>query len=230
MALAGVAIVAPAVDARHYAGGLLAPQRRYLYNRSPATRRGVSSDAAFDMAFDLLRTPIYAANSMLRQSEAAFDQLTQHAASSSPRYAVTEDPQTGTMELTMEVPGVSAQELVVEVEDNSLLRIQGSRNVNYYGQAMQTEFDRSFKLDDDIDVSSLKVTLNSGILTVTGQKKEKIVQRLDIATAPRVEEKETITVEHKTTSEVEGAEEETKKEEDAEETPDGLTITTEEET
>jgi len=208
MVLAGAAAVAP-VDARRYPSSLLAsvPRRQgrnYLYNRrSPATSNNVD---VFDLAMDIFQSPMYAtANSLFRQSAEAA--LPDHLASSfgagvsSPRYAISENREAGTLELTMEVPGVEAEDLIIEVEDNKFLRIQGSRTFTSGDSAGQvsskSEFDQTFQLDNEIDPSSLTVTLSSGILKVTGQKKDKLVKRLEITTADKHQQAEAIPVKEK---------------------------------
>ena len=188
IALTSTALLTSA-EARLYPGDLLVPRGRklYRYNRVPA-------NDPFDMALDLMRAPLYASNSILRQSESDLERLAESA--STPRYAVTEDAEAGTLELAMELPGVAAKDLVVEVEDNKMLRIQGSRKMSYRGQTVESLFDQSFELDKDIDTSSLSVNLSSGILKITGHKKEKQVKRLEITTAAKEASEEKVAVKH----------------------------------
>jgi HSP20 family molecular chaperone IbpA len=80
---------------------------------------------------------------------------------------------------------VAAKDLQVELENESLLRIRGSRPSMSGGlqQAAVMDFDQSFQLDEDVDPASLQVTLYNGILQVSASKKETVVQRLEIRTA-----------------------------------------------
>ena len=113
-------------------------------------------------------------------------------ATTAPQYAVSTDDETGVTTLRVELPGVSAQDLEVILENDSLLRIQGKRH-HLTGQTM--EFDQSFQLDKDVDASSLQVTLQNGTLQVTASKKAKSVQRLEVkTTTAALGKKETVTI------------------------------------
>ena len=176
--LAGTTALTP-VDARHYYGGshLLSPSRHRVPNSHSFNSLAIANPV--QLALDFMRTPIYSDTSnIIDMAEAAIDRLTSSSSMSNPRYSVTENKDTGTIELAMELPGVASKNLTVEVEDNNLLRIHGSRT---FGETMKSEFDHSFTLDKDIDPSSLKVTLSAGILKVIGTKKEKTVHRLTVA-------------------------------------------------
>jgi HSP20 family molecular chaperone IbpA len=120
---------------------------------------------------DILSIPIYT-NSLARQSDAQLEQMQVSA----PRYDIQELAEG--YELTMEVPGVSADNLMVEVEDESLLRVSGTREHHGAGRvAVETKFDQTFSLDN-VDTSEIKVTLSNGILRITAPKKEKVLKRL----------------------------------------------------
>jgi HSP20 family molecular chaperone IbpA len=162
-----------AADARSHGRAIIAP-RDYQFNRGDRE--------AFDMVSEIFSHPMYnMANSLLRQSH----QGSAGGAAASPlHYDVSQDRATGVVTLRMELPGVSAQELQVELENASLLRIRGSRPHMLGGpQTAAMEFDQSFQLDEDVDPASLQVTLQNGILQVSASKKETIVQRLEIHTA-----------------------------------------------
>ena len=95
------------------------------------------------------------------------------------RYAVSHNDETGITTLRMELPGVSAANLDVSLENDNLLRIQGKRHSL---TDSVVEIDQSFQLETDIDPTSLRVTLQHGILQVTASKKTKTLQRLTIQT------------------------------------------------
>jgi len=163
-----------ATEARTY-GSILAP-RRYQFSRPRDT---------FDLVSDIFSMPMYFndfssyANSLLRQHNTEMARLTR---TSTPRYDVTEDPETGVVELTMEVPGVTPKDLTIELENNSLLRIKGSRKFKHNGSVVESEFDQTFKMDEGADIEQLEVTLSAGILRIKAPKKEKIVRRLEVST------------------------------------------------
>ncbi|KAL7557856.1 hypothetical protein ACA910_009156 [Epithemia clementina (nom. ined.)] len=180
LALAGTAAMKPA-NALYYDG------RRVLtpYGRVPNQVYSRSRTDPLALALDFLRTPFYGNDvNFFRMTEAAMDRLA-GSSITTPRYSVSEKKNSGSLELTMELPGVSAKDLTVELEDDRFLRIQGSRT---FSEGITSEFDRSFQLDEEIDPSSLKVTLSSGILKLTGTKKQKLVKRLAIDESPENEE------------------------------------------
>ena len=110
------------------------------------------------------------------------------AARSTPRYDVSYDNDAGIVELNMELPGVLAKDLVVELENDRMLRIKGSRKY----KNGESEFDQVFQLDDDVDPERITVNLSAGILTVRASKKERLVKRIEVTTAedePAVEDK-----------------------------------------
>lgn len=164
--LAAISSSGTKVEARSY-GSILAP-RRYQYNRSPDS---------FGLMSEIFSMPVYM-NSLMRQHQKAVERLTQ---SSAPRYSVAEDAETGVVELMMELPGVTAQDLKVEVlEDGKTLRIAGSRKYVRHGSMYESDFDQSFDMQN-VDPERLKVSLSAGILRVQAPKKEKTVKRIPIS-------------------------------------------------
>jgi HSP20 family molecular chaperone IbpA len=150
------------VDARRN-GSLLAP-RNYQYNRL---------SNPFDLVSEFFSTPFYS-NSLMLQQAAAESRL----ARSAPRYSIVEE--NGVIELLMEVPGVLAEDLEVELEGNELIRIKGTRKRSVGGSVESFDFDQAFRLAEDIDVEKLTVNLSAGILRIRVPKKEKMVRKLPI--------------------------------------------------
>jgi HSP20 family molecular chaperone IbpA len=126
--------------------------------------------------------PVYV-NSLMRQQQ---KQLSRHIPSPfhsmTPSYAVNEDAESGMIELTLEIPGVLTNDISVELEDNKLLRVKGSRTVKQHGSLAEYQFDQVFQLDKDVDPKRLKVSLSSGILRMTAAKKEKVIKKLPVDT------------------------------------------------
>ena len=163
--LALVSLISGAA-ARSY-GSILAP-RFYQYSRP--------SDP-FDLVSEIFRAPIYF-NSLMKQQQEEATRIVR----STPRYAVSEE--NGIVQLEMEVPGVLAKDLQVELTDNKLLRIKGTRKykVGSDGPIEESEFDLSFQLADGVDSDQMTVALSTGILRVQVPKKEKITKRIAIHT------------------------------------------------
>lgn len=169
--LALAATVPEETEARSY-GSLLAP-RSYRYNRPRDP---------FDLVSEFFHTPFYNnVNSLMKQQQAAVDRLSHSA---SPRYAVSDED--GVMQLEVELPGVLAKDLDVELEDDRFLRIKGSRKQRD-GSAEST-FDLSFELAEGVDPDRLTVKLSAGILQVQVPKKEKVVKKLEITTDEAADE------------------------------------------
>lgn len=179
----------PTSEARSTYGTLLTPHRR-----DPSSRRSrrhaldlmIPRDP-FDLVSDVFSMPFYSdMNRLLHQHDAAVSRLMQTPAS--PRYAVTQDLETGLVELSMELPGVTSKDVSVELENNKMLHISGSRVYKSQGSLVQSDFHQSFQLDDNVDADQLKVTLSAGILKVTVPKMEKTVKKLEIVSGDETEE------------------------------------------
>jgi HSP20 family molecular chaperone IbpA len=154
-------------EARRYGGSLLAP-RRYDYHR-PLTDLS-------EFVEEMFRAPIY-----LNMQE----QANRLARTNVPRYSVTEDSESGITELAMELPGVLAKDLTVELEDERLLRIKGVRRYRVGkggSQVEESHFDQAFQMNEGVDPERLTVTLSAGILRVQVPKKEKVVKQIPIST------------------------------------------------
>lgn len=86
--------------------------------------------------------------------------------------------------LTAELPGLSQEEVKVNIENN-ILTVSGERSVEhkedkggftrrerYYGN-----FSRSFRVPDTVDQSNINATMDKGVLTVTLPKSEKALPK-----------------------------------------------------
>ena len=165
-----LALAATLADARSY-GSLLAP-RAYQYSRPRDP---------FDLVSEFFQTPFYSnMNSLFKQQQQQQQQavVDRMAHFTSPRYAVSETD--GVVQLEVELPGVHAKDLSVELEDGHHLRIQGSRRMD--GLSSESSFDLSFALADGVDPDQLTVKLSAGILRVQVPKKEKDVKKIEITT------------------------------------------------
>jgi HSP20 family molecular chaperone IbpA len=161
-----LALLGSAVNARHYTS-VIAP-RSYQFHRSFRD--------PFDLVSEMIQAPIYF-NSRMRQQQQEAAQL----ARSTPRYTVSEE--NGVVQLEMEVPGVTANDIEIALEDNQLLRVKGKRKRSARtGSLEESEFDLAFRLNDGVDPSQLKAVLSAGILQVRVPHKEKEIQRIAIST------------------------------------------------
>lgn len=164
-----LALIAGMADARSY-GSLLSPSRRYHYSRS--------SPDSLSLLGDIFTTPVFNVNSLMRQQQRVMEHISQ---SSTPKYSITEDAETGMVELMMEIPGVSANDLDVTIIDGKVLRVSGSRKHIRHGSVYESQFEQSFEIDN-IDANKLIVNLANGILTARAPKREKSIKRIPIIT------------------------------------------------
>ena len=147
--------------------GSLAP-RTYRYNRDP-----------FSLVGDIFSMPLYP-NSLLMRRGLGNAEPSRLAESTTPRYDISEDCEAGVVELTMELPGVSAKDLDIELENENQLRIRGLRKIRYHGTWVRSEFDQIFQLDHNVDTERLEASLAAGILSVRVPKREKHVKKIAI--------------------------------------------------
>jgi HSP20 family molecular chaperone IbpA len=172
----------PAITIIPLLAAMSAEGRTYESILAPRTYRFNRPQDQFDLVSDIFTMPVYV-KSLMRQQEAPLSRRSHsHSRSTTPPYAVSEDPETGMIELTMEVPGVLANDLSVELEDNKLLRVKGVRTLNQHGSLVEYTFDQVFQIDDDVDPERLKVSLSSGILRITAPKKEQVIKRIPVHT------------------------------------------------
>ena len=145
---------------------------------------------AIDLVSDIFSMPFYTtANSLFRQSQRTA--LANRLPLKGPTYEITENEDGTEVQLTMEIPGVTAKDLTVEVEDGNLLRIHGKRRTaqeeeDEEGQITSSyihkySFDQAFRLGDNIDWEKMSVSLSAGILTVKAPKRVPVTRRIPIS-------------------------------------------------
>ena len=90
---------------------------------------------------------------------------------SSPGYEIHEDD--NKLQLSIDVPGVKAEDMKVELEQNGrLLHLSGGRKVEKEGSMTETRFDKRFTLAENMDVSQITANLADGVLVVSAPKKQ----------------------------------------------------------
>lgn len=158
------------VDAlRHHAGGLIAP----LQQQKMVDRKAI--DASIESVSErITKSPVYGFIQMLVREPSI------GCLPAGPRFGVSQDSTTNVTTLRMELPGVSADDLDVSLENEILLRIQSDHRKLVDGSVV--ELHHYFQLDDDVDPASLQVALQEGMLEVTASQKAKPVKRLQVKT------------------------------------------------
>lgn len=159
--LVAVVFLSTSVSA-HYGRGHALARRAYDYHRrSPS----------MDLMSDMFSIPVYF-NSLLKQQQ---EQASLRVLSD-PSYHV-EELSNGEIELSIDLPGVSAADLNVELlEDGTVLRVSGTRR---HRESVE-EFDKMFRLNKDVDADNFSVRLSDGVLRIVAPKKEKIVRKIPI--------------------------------------------------
>ena len=95
--------------------------------------------------------------------------------------------------LTVDVPGVMAKDLNVQVDDN-VLRVSGERKT----AGSESKFIRSFSIDPKtVDVENIEANLDCGVLTLTARKRNKpaVSKMMEVKEAPLIEGEPKVSVE-----------------------------------
>lgn len=132
---------------------------------------------------DFVSMPTYSSSLMRpkrQEGHASFGQEDKDDDTSTPVFDVLEDKQ-GMVHLVMDVPGVSARDLNIELENDHVLRVSGTRTRYKNGYTSRTEFAQSIRLKDTVDVKNLNVNLSSGVLTITAPQKRTKIKKLPIS-------------------------------------------------
>ena len=139
------------------------------------------NDVTMMLVKDLVSVPTYPNSLMRPQGRTSWTQLdADTTVDSTLHFDISEDC-SGRVQFKMEVPGLFARDLNVELENDRVVRVRGSRNQYKQGHISRSEFDESIRLSDNVDVDHLQVNLSSsGILTITAPKKSPKMKRLPI--------------------------------------------------
>jgi HSP20 family protein len=79
----------------------------------------------------------------------------------------------GKYHISVDVPGVKASDLKVEVEhDSNILHISGGRKTTKGGTVSETRFDKRFTIGDNVDIEKLSANLEDGVLHLVAPKVE----------------------------------------------------------
>lgn len=95
---------------------------------------------------------------------------------SSPGYEIHRDDTDGKYQISVDVPGIQASDLNVQVEnDGTVLHISGGRNVVAEDGKSKTtmKFTKRFTIGSDMDMPKMTANLANGVLTLTAPVKEK---------------------------------------------------------
>jgi len=110
-------------------------------------------------------------------------------AKSSPKYEITNTDKQ--IQITMDLPGVEAENLDVSVHDD-MLSISGHREAKDENSSFSYKFSQSFSLPADLDMDKFEADLTNGVLTVTApkdpKKLEASVRKIPIAASASTEQ------------------------------------------
>ena len=100
--------------------------------------------------------------------------------SSSPKYEITNDDEK--FQLAMAVPGVTLEDLKVDLDENRMLTISGhqqkEKKTETESYSFTSKFSQSFSLNDPtIDLDKFSATLENGVLLVTAPKDIKLIEQ-----------------------------------------------------
>jgi len=95
--------------------------------------------------------------------------------------------------LVMDVQGASANDIALHLkEDERMLRISGETKREDGGISVHSRFDKSFKLERDVDMSMITAQIDNGLLTIVAPKFESEevksnVRRIDIVENKKID-------------------------------------------
>eukprot|EP01083_Nonionella_stella_P085406 236844_1 len=69
--------------------------------------------------------------------------------------------------LSMEIPGMTMDEVNVEVNDDKVLHISGEKKTEDAGETKEMKFDQKFAFGDTVDTKNIIANLKDGVLRVT---------------------------------------------------------------
>ena len=116
---------------------------------------------------------------MCQQQGSSYFERNNSREDTKPRLDISENDD-GTTELVIEVPGLSARNLSIEVENDHVLRISGTRTHRKNGYISQMEFNEAVRLKDNVDVEKIQSRVSKGTLTIQIPEKAKTIQKLPI--------------------------------------------------
>ena len=100
----------------------------------------------------------------------SLDDDTSRLVRASPGYEIHE--RDGVYQITVELPGVKAADMTVQVEeDGRLLHISGGRKIEKEHGVTETKFDKKFTIGDNVETEKMTANLADGILVLKAPKK-----------------------------------------------------------
>jgi len=86
-------------------------------------------------------------------------------------YHVHEDDKT--YMVSVDVPGVKAEDINLKIEDDKVLHLSGGRKIQKEnGSFSESKFDYRMTLSDNVDVNKISANLQDGVLKLTAPKME----------------------------------------------------------
>jgi HSP20 family molecular chaperone IbpA len=154
--------------------------RRYKYHRYNGPYHGSCIGrqriTAMDLVSRIFSTPYYSevgnsVNSLFRHHNKRVDMGT----SMDFPYSVEDYGDAG-IELFMELPGIDANDVLVELQNDVVVISVHRRFRRRSSFASQADFSQSFQLAKDMDVDGIQVSLVSGVLIVSVPRKSRLHQ------------------------------------------------------
>jgi len=172
----------------HHDGRMVPSCSRGSYHRLYPSS-GVSSHRRTQLDPINLMTEIFSVpftfNSLLRQQHRHFSEMQR----SEPRYEISnEDTQ---FQIFLELPGVQAEDVSLELKDGGSLEISASRNTHQHGRVSSYNFAQALTLDTSIiDVENISATLSQGLLTISAPKLDKSTRQDEVTKIPVVKKED----------------------------------------
>eukprot|EP00586_Coscinodiscus_wailesii_P001335 CAMPEP_0172488780 /NCGR_PEP_ID=MMETSP1066-20121228/18515_1 /TAXON_ID=671091 /ORGANISM="Coscinodiscus wailesii, Strain CCMP2513" /LENGTH=236 /DNA_ID=CAMNT_0013256237 /DNA_START=80 /DNA_END=790 /DNA_ORIENTATION=+ len=118
------------------------------------------------------------------------DMMLRTTTRSSPSYEIVEDD--NSMKLIIDVPGVKAEDIIVEIEaEGKMLHVSGERVTEKDGNVSKYSFDQRFGIGSQLDSDGVTANLADGVLTVVAPKlaaEARNVRKIEVTEGSQISE------------------------------------------
>lgn len=134
---------------------------------------------------DLANRMLEATDRMMQQQQSGSFLSTY---SSFPRFEMVDDDEK--FQVSLEVPGVKAEDMSISLEKDGYITIRGERVAKTENSHFASKFSQTFSLDPAIDVETFNANLDHGVLVISAtkdkSKMEERVRKIPIGTGAAV--------------------------------------------
>merc|ERR1712038_773543 len=174
----------------HHDGRMVPSCSRGSYHRlypssSVSSHRRAQLVDPINLMAEIFSVPV-TFNSLMRQQHRHFSEMQR----SEPRYEISNDETQ--FQILLDLPGVQAEDVSLELKDGGSLQISASRNTRQQGRMSSYNFAQTFTLDESVvDVENISATLSQGVLTISAPKLDKSARQDEVTKIPVMKKEDT---------------------------------------